>query len=109
MAKVVARLPRPVTSEDRYGSRYGMGYLNPCDRRHSTFMLTTWSRHMWTLGRTQTADEVVGRAARIAVKTLLGVTPQPGDHAAAYVYLADPVAARVTTGIVINTDGGRRM
>ena len=25
------------------------------------------------------------------------------------VYLADPVAARITTGTVINTDGGRRV
>lgn len=61
------------------------------------------------LGQTQTADEVVGRDARIAAKSLLGVTPRPGDHAAAYVYLADPVAARITTGTVINTDGGRRV
>jgi NAD(P)-dependent dehydrogenase (short-subunit alcohol dehydrogenase family) len=61
------------------------------------------------LDQTQTADKVVGRDERIVAKMLLGVTPRPADHAAAYVYLADPVAARITTGTVINTDGGRRV
>jgi phthalate 3,4-cis-dihydrodiol dehydrogenase len=48
-----------------------------------------------------------GRDERIARGTLLGVAPTPDDHAAAYVYLADPAGARVITGIVINSDGGR--
>ena len=61
-----------------------------------------------TLGQTETADRVEGRDERIAAGTALGVTPRPEDHAGAYVYLADPRAARVTTGVVINTDGGRR-
>jgi NAD(P)-dependent dehydrogenase (short-subunit alcohol dehydrogenase family) len=60
------------------------------------------------LGQEQTADRVPGRDDRIAAGTRLAVTPQPEDHAGAYVYLADPVAARVTTGVVINSDGGRR-
>lgn len=50
---------------------------------------------------------VAGRDERIAGGTLLGVTPTPADHAGAYVYLADPVAARIVTGIIINTDGGK--
>lgn len=61
-----------------------------------------------TLGQTQTADQVAGRDERIAAGTLLGVAPEPADHAGAYVYLADPDVARVTTGVVINTDAGRR-
>lgn len=61
-----------------------------------------------TLGQTTSADTVTGRDERIAAGTLLGVTPRPEDHAGAYVYLADPQAARVTTGVVISTDGGRR-
>lgn len=60
------------------------------------------------LGQTQTADQIEGRDERIASGTLLDVTPRPEDHAGAYVYLADRVAARVTTGVVINTDAGRR-
>ena len=48
-----------------------------------------------------------GRDDRIARSNLLGVAPTPDDHAGAYVYLADPRAARVVTGIVINSDGGR--
>jgi NAD(P)-dependent dehydrogenase (short-subunit alcohol dehydrogenase family) len=60
------------------------------------------------LGQTGTADRVEGRDERIAAGTVLGVTPRPEDHAGAYVYLADPRAARVTTGVVIPTDGGRR-
>ncbi|MCZ4590005.1 SDR family NAD(P)-dependent oxidoreductase [Rhodococcus opacus] len=50
---------------------------------------------------------VQGRDERIARGTLLLLTPAPEDHAAAYVYLADRVDARVVTGVVINTDGGR--
>lgn len=60
------------------------------------------------LGQHQRADQMLGRDERIAAGTLLGRTPCPEDHAGAYLYLADPVAARVTTGAVINTDGGRR-
>lgn len=48
-----------------------------------------------------------GRDDRIARSNLLGVAPTPEDHAGAYVYLADPRAARVVTGIVVNSDGGR--
>lgn len=62
-----------------------------------------------TLGQTRTADQVEGRDDRIAAGTLLDVTPCPDDHAGAYVYLADRRASRVTTGVVINTDGGRRV
>jgi NAD(P)-dependent dehydrogenase (short-subunit alcohol dehydrogenase family) len=61
-----------------------------------------------SLGQELTADTVEGRDERIAAGTLLGVTPRPEDHAGAYVYLADRVGAKVTTGVVINTDGGRR-
>ncbi|KIQ08069.1 hypothetical protein RU01_21695 [Rhodococcus sp. MEB064] len=51
-------------------------------------------------------DAVDGRDERIARGTLMGVASTPEDHAAAYVYLADPVGARVVTGTVINSDGG---
>lgn len=61
-----------------------------------------------SLGQSLTADQVEGRDARIAGANMLEVTPTPEDHAGAYVYLADRTAARVTTGVVINTDGGRR-
>lgn len=60
------------------------------------------------LGQTQTADQVEGRDERIAAGTLLGIASQPEDHAGAYVYLADRAAARVATGVVINSDGGRK-
>ena len=50
-----------------------------------------------------------GRDERIAAGTLLALTPTPADHVGAYVYLADPVAAHVVTGHVINTDGGRAL
>ncbi|WP_062214072.1 SDR family NAD(P)-dependent oxidoreductase [Streptomyces sp. NBRC 109706] len=60
-----------------------------------------------SLGQSMTADRVEGRDERIARGNVLGVTPQPDDHTGAYSYLADPVAARVVTGIVINT-GARR-
>lgn len=46
------------------------------------------------------------RDARIARGNLLHLTPTPEDHAGAYLYLADPVAARVVTGLVVRTDGG---
>jgi NAD(P)-dependent dehydrogenase (short-subunit alcohol dehydrogenase family) len=59
------------------------------------------------LGQDQTADTVPGRSERIKANTLLQVLPEPGDHAGAYVFLADRVASRVCTGVVINTDGGR--
>jgi 2,3-dihydroxy-2,3-dihydrophenylpropionate dehydrogenase len=55
-----------------------------------------------------TADQVVGRDQRIAEGNLLGLTPSPADHAGAYAYLADPAQSGVVTGIVINTDAGRR-
>lgn len=61
-----------------------------------------------SLGQELTADRVEGRDARIASGNALQTTPEPEDHAGAYVYLADRSAARVTTGVVINTDGGRR-
>ncbi|WP_213571170.1 SDR family oxidoreductase [Rhodococcus sp. USK13] len=51
----------------------------------------------------------VGREERIARSNLLGVVPTPEDLAAAYVYLADPQAGRVLTGVVINADGGCRV
>lgn len=61
-----------------------------------------------SLHQTQTADRVPGRDERIAAGALLEVTARPEDHAGAYCYLADPVAARIVTGVVIPTDGGRR-
>ena len=50
--------------------------------------------------------DTAGRDARIAAGTLIGVTPTPQDHGEAFVYLADPIAARVLTGQIVNTDGG---
>lgn len=64
-------------------------------------------RGLGALGQQQTADTVPGRADRIKAGTLLQVVPEPADHAGAYVFLADRVASRVCTGVVINTDGGR--
>jgi 2,3-dihydroxy-2,3-dihydrophenylpropionate dehydrogenase len=61
-----------------------------------------------TLGAAVPADEVAGRDERIRAGNALGVVPSPADHAGAYLYLADPDAARVVTGVIINTDGGRR-
>jgi len=61
-----------------------------------------------SLNQSQTVDQVEGRDDRIAGGNMLEVTPTPEDHAGAYVYLADRTAARITTGVVINTDGGRR-
>lgn len=62
-----------------------------------------------SLGQTVTADQVEGRDERIATHTLLGVAATPDDHSGAYRFLADPVDARVVTGVVIRTDGGRRL
>lgn len=62
-----------------------------------------------SLGQTTTADQVEGRDERIASRTLLSVTAMPEDHSGAYRFLADPVDARVVTGVVIRTDGGRRL
>lgn len=59
------------------------------------------------LGQQITADQVDGRDDRIKAGNALQVVPTPEDHAGAYVYLADPVAARIVTGVVVNTDGGR--
>ncbi|MBY3793748.1 SDR family oxidoreductase [Rhodococcus fascians] len=56
---------------------------------------------------TLSVDASAGRDERIAKGTLLGSTPTPQDHGSAYVYLADPVGARIITGTVINSDGGR--
>lgn len=60
------------------------------------------------LGTPTPADQRAGRDQVIADGNVLGVVPTPGDHAGAYAYLADPDVARVVTGVVINTDGGRR-
>lgn len=60
-----------------------------------------------SLRQSQTADAVAGRDERIRAGNALGVVPTPADHAPAYVYLADPGQARVVTGVVVNTDGGR--
>ncbi|QBE48071.1 SDR family NAD(P)-dependent oxidoreductase [Leucobacter triazinivorans] len=62
-----------------------------------------------SIGQTATADQVDGRDERIAAQTLLGVTAMPADHSGAYRFLADPVDARVITGVVIRSDGGRRL
>lgn len=61
-----------------------------------------------SLHQTETADQVPGRGERIAAGALLQVAARPEDHAGAYCYLADPVAARIVTGVVIPTDGGHR-
>ena len=50
---------------------------------------------------------MTGRDERIRAGNALQLIPTPADHAAAYVYLADPQAARIVTGVVLNTDGGR--
>ncbi|MEV6850577.1 SDR family NAD(P)-dependent oxidoreductase [Actinoplanes sp. NPDC051411] len=55
----------------------------------------------------RTVDSRAGREERIAAGTSLKITPTPEDHAGAFVYLADPRAARAVTGVVINSDGGR--
>jgi NAD(P)-dependent dehydrogenase (short-subunit alcohol dehydrogenase family) len=55
----------------------------------------------------RTVDSRAGREERIVAGTSLKITPTPEDHAGAYVYLADPRAARAVTGVVINSDGGR--
>lgn len=61
-----------------------------------------------SLDQRETADQVQGRDERIAAGTLLGRTPQPADHAGAYAYLADATQSGIATGIIINTDGGRK-
>ncbi|OUZ12200.1 hypothetical protein BHE97_03165 [Aeromicrobium sp. PE09-221] len=61
-----------------------------------------------SLEQRETAATVPGRDERIAAGALLGEAACPEDHAGAYLYLADRRAARLTTGAVINTDGGRR-
>lgn len=61
-----------------------------------------------SLGHQQTADRDPSRDGRIRSANALEVVPLPQDHAGAYLYLADPAGARVTTGVVINTDGGSR-
>lgn len=61
-----------------------------------------------SLHQTETADQISGRDERIAAGALLHVAARPEDHAGAYCYLADPVAARIVTGVVIPTDGGHR-
>jgi NAD(P)-dependent dehydrogenase (short-subunit alcohol dehydrogenase family) len=60
-----------------------------------------------SLGQQVTADRVPGRDERIREGNVLRVLPLPEDHAGAYVYLASPERARVVTGAVVNTDGGR--
>ncbi|WP_166345641.1 SDR family NAD(P)-dependent oxidoreductase [Phytoactinopolyspora limicola] len=60
-----------------------------------------------TLDQDLTADRVDGRDQRITAGNALQTLAEPVDHAGAYVYLADPAAARIVTGVVINTDGGR--
>lgn len=54
-------------------------------------------------------EQVAGRDERIKTTTPLAVVPTPADHAWAYVYLASGERSRVVTGVVINTDGGRRV
>jgi NAD(P)-dependent dehydrogenase (short-subunit alcohol dehydrogenase family) len=61
-----------------------------------------------SLGEARPADTRDGRDQMIADGNVLGMAPSPADHAGAYVYLADPQAARVITGMVIKSDGGRR-
>lgn len=61
-----------------------------------------------SLGQTVTADQMAGRDERIAAATLLGLTAMPRDHSGAYRFLADPVDARMMTGVVIRSDGGHR-
>jgi len=58
------------------------------------------------LGPSPSADHVAGRDERIREANLLHVLPEPTDHTGAYLYLADPAASRVCTGVIIRTDGG---
>lgn len=60
-----------------------------------------------SLDQRHTADQLAGRDERIRAGNALQVVPRPQDHAGAYVYLADPEAARIVTGVIVNTDGGR--
>lgn len=59
-----------------------------------------------SLGQDTTADQKAGRDEAIRAATVLGVAPVPADHAGAYVFLAGR-GARIVTGTVINSDGGR--
>lgn len=56
--------------------------------------------------RTAPPGAAAARGERIRRANLLHVLPAPVDHAGAYLYLADPVASRVVTGMIIRTDGG---
>lgn len=60
-----------------------------------------------SLGQHVSADQAPGRDERVRASLPLQVLPLPEDHAWAYVYLASRDKARVLTGTVINTDGGR--
>lgn len=60
-----------------------------------------------SLGQRVSADQAAGRDERVRASLPLQVLPLPEDHAWAYVYLASRDRARVLTGTVINTDGGR--
>lgn len=63
-------------------------------------------RGLHALNQGQTADTVAGRDERIRSSNALHVVATPADHAGAYVFLADPVASGLCTGVVIRTDGG---
>lgn len=59
-----------------------------------------------SLGQGDAAARGAERDERIRAANVLHVLPEPADHAGAYLFLADPNASRVCTGVVIRTDGG---
>jgi 2,3-dihydroxy-2,3-dihydrophenylpropionate dehydrogenase len=58
------------------------------------------------LGQADASSRAAERDEQIRAANVLRVLPAPADHAGAYLFLADPVASRVCTGVVIRTDGG---
>jgi 2,3-dihydroxy-2,3-dihydrophenylpropionate dehydrogenase len=59
-----------------------------------------------SLGQGDASARAAERDERIRAANVLGVLPTPADHAGAYLFLADPDASRVCTGVIIRTDGG---
>lgn len=59
-----------------------------------------------SLGQGDASARGAERDERIRAANALHVLPTPADHAGAYLFLADPGASRVCTGVIIRTDGG---
>jgi 2,3-dihydroxy-2,3-dihydrophenylpropionate dehydrogenase len=59
-----------------------------------------------SLGQADASSRATERDEQIRAANVLHVLPTPADHSGAYLFLADPVASRVCTGVVIRTDGG---